>query len=148
MNADETDQRSYTGTAEKLNTGPVRQLLEWKHLHAGPVFSFSAVQCKSAVSVPSVFKPYRENRPKSVLIALLGAQLIAILKLTSASIVLVAFTVPEPPELLTAAHVIVSVAASVRVRVLAGFLRLTHWHTSRVGDMIGRCCRDAAHTSA
>jgi hypothetical protein len=70
---------------------------------------------------------------ESVLIAFLGT-LIG-LQLSTALIVLNAVAVPIPTQHFASAHVIVAVAASVWVRVLAGFLRLTHWNTSRVGDM-------------
>src|SRR5688572_30874397 len=54
-------------------------------------------------------------------------------------VVFSAITVPITPENLAASHVIVTIAAAMRVSVLAGLLRLIHGTISRVEDMSGRC---------
>jgi hypothetical protein len=72
---------------------------------------------------------------ESACLVVAGTRLVAIRELSSSSIVFGAFAVTISPEDLAAAHIVVPVAASEGVCVLAGFLRLTHGSTSRVEDM-------------
>jgi len=98
--------------------------------------------------VHSASRLFSGDRFHSAQIVVFRNRLVAVLQFTSSFVVFDALTVTIAPKDFASAHVVIAVAASERISVLAGFLRLIHGNISRVEDMGGGCVLDMNHTSA